>query len=460
MGVKRRMGEGVKEGWRDGGMERWIGISVIGFGYNRIKNRNSYLNKKSIMKNDSRRDFLRKSIIGISGAALVPGMLNKTDAQAKAVNASSSVFPGGGDLPTRPLGKTGLNVPMISMGVEGANSAGIIKAACENGLRMFFSATYYGEGNNEKLLGDAVKGLARDTLILGSAIIPKGVDHRGGTYTGESTYEQQIKTAEECLKRFGLDYLDFMLLPYAGKRESVFFEPLLRAMEDLKKQGKTRYVGIATHSFQDEAIVAAADTKVYDMVMPQYNFRVTNAAEINKAIEYAVKAGVGIVAMKSQAGGYWDRDGKEPINSDAALKWVLQNNNITSVVSGMTNFNELSKNISLIKGDLKPSEQDMKDLKLALVEYPSELWCKQCRQCTVQCKQNLDIPTIMRSYMYAYGYRNLEKARHTLYEAGLLEFPCTDCSACNINCKAGFDIRKKVFDISRLLDVPMDFIRA
>jgi predicted aldo/keto reductase-like oxidoreductase len=410
------------------------------------------------MKNDSRRDFLRKSLIGISGAALVPGMLDKTNAAAGTINSSDLINPD--ELPVRTLGRTGLKVPLISMGVEGANSAGIIKAAYENGIRMFFSATYYGEGNNEKLLGDAVKGLARDSLILGSAIIPKGVDHRGGIYTGESTYEEQIKTAEECLKRFGMDYLDFMLLPYAGKRESVFFEPLLRAMEDLKKQGKTRFVGIATHSFQDEAIIAAADTKVYDMVMPQYNFRLSNPEEINKAVKYAVKAGVGIVAMKSQAGGYWDRERKHPINSDAAIKWVLQNTNITSVVSGMTNFNELTKNIALIKGDLKPTQQDLEDLKLAVVDYPSELWCKQCRQCTVQCKQNLDVPTIMRSYMYAYGYRNLEKARYALDEAGLSELPCSDCSVCNINCKAGFDIRNKISDISRLLEIPMDFIRT
>jgi aryl-alcohol dehydrogenase-like predicted oxidoreductase len=299
------------------------------------------------MKKDSRRDFIRKSIVGISGAALVPGMLDKANAGAGVINRSGSINPLSGDLKHRPLGKTGLKVPVISMGVEGANSAGIIRAAYENGIRMFFSATYYGEGNNERLLGDAVKGLPRDTLILGSAVIPKGVDHSGGIYTGESTYEDQIKTAEESLRRFGLDYLDFMLLPYAGKRESVFFEPLLRAMEDLKKQGKTRFVGIATHSFQDEAITAAADTKIYDVVMPGYNFRNDNLEEMNKAMAYAAKAGVGFIGMKSQAGSYWDKERTQPVNSDAALKWVLQNENITSVVSGMTNFEELTKNLHL-----------------------------------------------------------------------------------------------------------------
>ena len=406
------------------------------------------------MKNDSRRDFLKKSLMGISGAALVPGMINKTSAGTGTLNPSS------GDLVYRPLGKTGLKVPVISMGVEGANSAGLIKAAYEGGIRMFFSATYYGEGNNEKLLGDAVKDIPRDTLIIGSAVIPKGVDHRGGTFTGDSTYEAQMKTAEDSLKRFGMNHLDFMLLPYAGKRESVFFEPLLRAMEDLKKQGKTRFVGIATHSYQAEAIRAAADTKIFDVVMPGYNFQDENLQETNDAIAYAVKAGVGIIGMKAQAGAYWDKERTQPINSDAAIKWVLQNENVTTVVSGMTNFNELAKNIALMTNELKPTEQELKDLKLVYNDGPSELWCKQCRQCTSQCTKSLDIPTIMRSFMYAYGYRNLQKAKAGLVETGLSGISCTDCSVCNIKCTAGFDIRQKVTDIARLLEVPNDFLRT
>ena len=405
------------------------------------------------MKNDSRRDFLRKSLVGFSGAALLPGTIDQAYAGSFTRNSGS-------DLPTRVLGKTGLNVPIISMGVEGASAAGFIKAAYEAGIRMFFSATYYGEGTNEKLLGDAVKDIPRDTLIIGSAIIPKGVDHTGGIFTGESTYEDQMKTAENSLRRFGMDYLDFMLLPYTGKRESVFFEPLLRAMEDLKKQGKTRFVGIATHSFQDEAIIAATDTKVYDMIMPGYNFLNENLQQINDAISYAVKARIGVISMKAQAGAFWDSERTHPINSDAALKWVLQNKNITSVVSGMTNFGELQKNIALMKGDLDLTDEEMKDLKLASNEIAPGIYCRQCRQCLIQCPQKLDIPTIMRSYMYAYGYRNLKQARYTLKNAGLPDQPCVDCSICNVKCSAGFDIQQKVMDIIRLKDVPEDFLRV
>lgn len=77
------------------------------------------------MKNDSRRDFLRKSLIGISGAALAPGILDKATAAAGTI--STPYIINADELPARTLGKTGLNVPLISMGVEGANNAGSVQ---------------------------------------------------------------------------------------------------------------------------------------------------------------------------------------------------------------------------------------------------------------------------------------------------------------------------------------------
>ena len=56
-------------------------------------------------------------------------------------------------------------------------------------------------------------------------------------------------------------------------------------MEDVKKQGKTRFVGIATHSFEPEAIRAAADTGIYDLVMTAYNFKHPKLEDLEKALE-------------------------------------------------------------------------------------------------------------------------------------------------------------------------------
>jgi predicted aldo/keto reductase-like oxidoreductase len=110
--------------------------------------------------------------------------------------------------------------------------------------------------------------------------------------------------------------------------------------------------------------------------------------------------------------------------------------------------------------NLKITNQEMKDLNLANIDTEPSLYCRQCRKCIPQCPHNLDIPTIMRSYMYAYGYRNTAQAWHTLAEVDITGKPCENCEKCNINCTAGFDIRNKILDISRLKDVPGDFIKA
>ena len=401
------------------------------------------------MENNNRRDFLKKSLLGISGAALLPGSLTTGFAGAPVKN----VLP---ELPFRILGKTGIKTPLISMGTSDATASGFIRAAYEAGIKVFFSATYYGEGNNEKLVGEGLKGLPRDSFVVGTAVPPDGLDMRTGKFIQSFDPQAYIKKAEESLKRFGIDYVDFFLFPYAGKREMVLNEGVLKALGQLKKQGKTKFLGIASHSDTEEALQAAVDSGIYDLAMIGYNFKTASKESLNSAVARAARAGMGIVAMKTTAGASRDKSGP-PLNTDAALKWVLQNENISSIVSGMSSLEELKKNLAMIQ-NLKMSDQEMKDLKLASLDREPGLYCQQCRKCIPQCPHNIDIPTIMRSYMYAYGYRNTAQAWHTLADVDISGRPCENCTSCNINCTSGFDIREKILDISRLKDVPKDFI--
>ena len=110
--------------------------------------------------------------------------------------------------------------------------------------------------------------------------------------------------------------------------------------------------------------------------------------------------------------------------------------------------------------NLKMTEQELKDLNLAGLSSEPSLYCHQCKKCIPQCRHNLDIPALMRSYMYAYGYRDLEHAQHTLFESGLDGKPCDICDVCKVKCTAGFDIKDRVQDIARLREVPGDFLRV
>ena len=125
------------------------------------------------MGNNQRREFLKKSILGITGAALLPGTARAT----MGADMQQEKIP---ELPSRILGKTGIKTPLVSFGAGSANSAGLVKAAYYAGVKLFFSATYYGEGNNEKLVGEALKGLPRQSFVVGNCCSPDGVDTSTG----------------------------------------------------------------------------------------------------------------------------------------------------------------------------------------------------------------------------------------------------------------------------------------
>ncbi len=405
------------------------------------------------METNQRREFLKKSLLGISAACLLPGVVNaSTDMVAFQLSGQQ-------DLVYRTLGKTGLKIPGISMGTSNINNPNLIRAAMDYGIKLFTTSSYYGEGNNELMLGEVFRSRSRDSFLIATSSRPEGMDRQAGIFTDPNAVYKYVEDIEEGLKRLGLNYVDILFLPFTAKRESVFFEPFLRMMENFKTQGKTRFIGTTTHSFCEEAIRAAADTGLYDMVLTSYNFQTENVSEMNDAIAYAANAGLGIIGMKSQAGGFWDRERTKPINSRATIKWVLQNENVTTVLSGMSTLEQLQQNIALM-ANLKLTEQEMNDLQLTSANRNPGLYCQQCSRCIPQCPNNYDIPTVMRSYMYAYGYNDLRYAKKTLGYAKIPANPCNSCDKCNIDCTVGFDVRTKIQDIARLNDVPNEFLRA
>ena len=241
--------------------------------------------------------------------------------------------------------------------------------------------------------------------------------------------------------------MDVLLLHSVAKREAVLFEPLMSAIQKLKKEGKARFIGVSTHRNEPEVIRAVADSNVYDVVLTAYNFLQPHLAEMHTAIDYAAGKGIGIVAMKTQAGVYWDKEKQDPINMKAALKWALQNRNVHTAIPGFTTFDQLNLDVEVMS-DITLTAQEISDLKLT--QTVAGLYCRQCDLCTPQCSRGVDIPTLMRSYMYAFGYRNLLHAKDTLEGIDLNNLPCDDCSECGVKCSVGFDVRGKIAEIAKI----------
>ena len=251
-----------------------------------------------------------------------------------------------------------------------------------------------------------------------------------------------------------LDYVDIYYLTGVCSRETTLYEPYLKVLEGLKKEGKTRFIGVATHENEPEVLRAAAERKAYDAVLTVYNFRQTYRSELQKAIGAAARAGVGIVAMKTQAGASWDRDAARMVNMTAALKWALQDENVHTAIPGITTYAQLETDLAIM-GDLTLTEAEKADLERvrSLPYRLGSLFCQQCRQCVPQCPLGLEIPTLMRSYMYVHGYQDPFRAKEALEHVDLERLPCGDCSACRVRCVMGFDVRARSMDVFRLKDL-------
>ena len=118
-------------------------------------------------------------------------------------------------------------------------------------------------------------------------------------------------------------------------------------MTKAKKAGKFRYAGITTHTNEPEVIHAAVDTKFYEVVLTAYNYQQKHVAEVRDAIARASQAGLGVVGMKAIRGGY--RQTPSVKSSAAALKWVLQDPHVHTIVPGFTTFDQLEVDLAVEK---------------------------------------------------------------------------------------------------------------
>jgi predicted aldo/keto reductase-like oxidoreductase len=399
----------------------------------------------------SRREFLKAAASGLAGAALL---------STGACSCSQNDAPAGSrKIVRRTLGRTGLRLPVVSMGA--AYAVDLVRAALDEGIVYIHTSSDYAEGNHERLLGEVFKGRPRDSFVVAtSPDLPYEYDRKRDRSRGldkKADPNRILFSMEESLRRLGLDYVDIYYLCSVADPELVRFDPYVRAFERLKKDGKTRFVGVGTHENEPAVIRAAAETGFWDVVLTAHNFRQSHRGEVRAAIRRAGEAGLGVVAMKTQAGVYWDRLRTRRVNMKAALKWVLQEKNVHTTIPAFSNFEEMREDLSIMD-DLALTADEKRDLEIGDELGLSGFYCDQCGKCLAQCPTGMDIPTLMRSHMYAFGHGQPKKARDTLRSWSSADVACAGCRECRVECAHGFDVKSRALDIARILEVPTEFL--
>ncbi|MDR2652214.1 MAG: aldo/keto reductase [Prevotellaceae bacterium] len=394
-----------------------------------------------MMNSINRRKFL--SISALAGAsAVVPQMVGIKSATAAPVdNAAKKIV-------TRTLGKTGMEIPVLSMGVMRADNPAVVRAAYNSGLTHFDTAHGYQNGKNEEMLGVFFKNKDRNTFTIAT----KGKFNLKSDKF-EQDYEDLLNTS---LRRLQMDYVD-IFYAHAIDNTGIVNDPrLVKMLTKFKAEGKIKHIGFSTHANKPAQIDEAIATGIYEVCLVSYNFKLNILPELNAAIQRGVDAGMGFVAMKSMVGGAEDADAKSKINGAACLRWVWQNPNITTAIPGFTSFDLLDNCLEAAYSP-KLEEPDIK--YLAALKEKELLYCQNCGNCVKQCSKHLPIPDIMRAYMYNYGYKYPSLSKDTLTELAVVSNACSGCEKCTVtHCTSGFNVADKIAAIAPIVDVPSYFL--
>lgn len=382
-----------------------------------------------------RREFIGKSSLGLVTTGLGLPLLKGGPLQG---NAPQKIV-------YRTLGRTGLRIPVVSFGVMNSDSPDLIQRSLDMGINHLDTAHVYLRGNSERVIGEVVENAGvRDKVILGTKMRFSKDRETKNFKKDEANLEALNEQLALSLQRLRTDYVDILYVHSCDNPDMINFEPLMNAFEKVKQQGKTRFIGISTHTNEPENIRAAVDAKIYDVVLVTYNFAQENREEIKKAIQYAAQNNVGIIAMKTQGGRRLQESGEVEVDHKAALKFVIEDENVTTTIPGMTTFDQLDTNMSVMN-NLALSKSEQQYLAKA-ANLRGKLFCQSCRSCVATCPQRVEIPDLMRSFMYVKGYGNYIQARDTIAEIpakhGLNA--CADCSTCTASCRTGINISSRI----------------
>jgi predicted aldo/keto reductase-like oxidoreductase len=393
-----------------------------------------------------RRSFLKLGLTGIAGLGTGSTLLRAETAGGSPQDQERKMI-------HRTLGRTGYELPIVSMGVMNADNPALVAAALDAGIVLLDTAWGYQRGRNETMIGKVIEGRPRDSFVLATKV-PGDRDRETGNLKPDSSPEEFRKKFDQSLERLGLEHVDILYLHGVRRGEDAQSEPMIKALQDEKKRGRTRFIGVTTHQNEPEVIRGVLEAGVYDVILTAYNFRKDYIEDLRAAVSDAAAAGLGIVAMKTQAGVYWDREKTDPINMTAALKYVLQDPNVHTAIPGFTTFDQMKLDLTVMN-NLSFTQEELEDLRLG--ETVGGLYCQACERCIPQCPQQLPIPDMMRGYMYAHGYRNLEAAHELVTSLEVSDNPCGDCSGCAVRCAKSFDVKDRIEDIVRIKGLSPDF---
>ncbi len=231
----------------------------------------------------TRRGFITTAFGGIVAA----GLLSTAPVGLRGGEKEGNVKDAKGDIIRRKLGKTDITLPIVSMGVMNANNPEVVRASYELGVRHFDTAANYQSGNNERMVGQVIKEMGvRDEVTIATKIYNPNTREGDGP---AETREKLLRQIDESLERLQMDHVDILYVHNITNVDQIRNKAISDTMKEIRKSGKTRYIGVSTHQDMHAVIDAAVEEGSYEVILTVLNFTMWDYAELLSAIDKAAK---------------------------------------------------------------------------------------------------------------------------------------------------------------------------
>ena len=247
------------------------------------------------MNGTDRRSFLQAGALAAAAAATM-GTSSPASAQEPSAPAKSAI------LPKRKLGKTGVEMTLLEMGSGALRDRSvidrIIRQSYASGVRTFDTAKAYGTEPGFKKWFEQNPEVRKEIVLV--------------TKDAPKTPAEIPAMVDQRLEALGTDYIDFFFIHGLGDEhplnEAMDFvkgKELKEIAEKVRKSGKAKFIGFSTHHRSRAAIIqAAAEGGYIDAIMLQYTPWLDKDSDLNKALDAAFAAGIGLISMKQVAGQF------------------------------------------------------------------------------------------------------------------------------------------------------------
>jgi uncharacterized protein len=367
----------------------------------------------------------------------------------------------------RDFGKTGMKLSRLGFGsmrfkmngdkVDRGSAIPLLHRAFELGVNFVDSATFYGDGDSETAVGEALKAWKGHRVYVSTKNPVFDLNDEKQWWTNLETSLRKLQV--DSIDLYNHHGIEWKTYESGVKLPKGFYRCMLKA----KEQGMIKHIAISFHDTA-ENLRKIVDDADFASVILQYNIIDRRLEEV---FPHLKKKGMGIIVMGPVAGGKLSRPDlplEKQMNLKApevALRFVLSNPHVDVAISGMSDMKMLEENVRIasMTGGLS-AEENARIKKLAdELSGLQKLYCTGCNYCA-PCPHDVIISEIFTYYIWkkVYGLKTDGEGKYNAIGRGGQWDPkgknatgCEECGDCMEKCPQKIDIITQLKEAHKLL---------